>query len=192
MKPLSVIIALSVVTMLSFSAIAHDGHHPDAPNPSPNASVSQEIGYEVVTITHGSPGVKGREGKIWGELVPFNEGKPRPWLAGANGTSVITFKEDVKINGESLAKGSYGLMMIPAKDSWTIVFSSNSTKFGIMNYKPEEDVLRLTVKPTRAPLQEWLKYSIEKTGDVTAEISMRWENLKVGFSVEAPDKREGH
>jgi len=192
MKSLSIAAALLLVSMLSFSAVAHDGHHPDAPNPSPNASVSQEIGYEVVTITHGSPGVKGREGKVWGELVPFNGGEPRPWMAGANGSSIITFKEDVKINGQALAKGAYGLFMIPSADSWTVVFSNNSSKYGIMQYKKEEDALRITVKPTEAPLQEWLKYSIEKTGDVSADISMRWENLKVTFSVEAPDKREGH
>jgi hypothetical protein len=192
MKTAITTLALTLSLLLSLSAVAHDGHHPDAPNPSPNAAVSQEIGYELVSITYGSPGVKGREGKIWGELVPFNEGKPRPWVAGANGTSVITFKEDVKINGQALAKGAYGLMMIPSEDSWTVVFSNNSSKFGIMSYKQEEDALRFTVKPSRAPLQEWLKYSIEKTGDVTADISLHWENVKVSFSVEAPDHREGH
>lgn len=34
------------------------------------ASVSERIGLTDVTIDYSRPAVKGREGKIWGELVP--------------------------------------------------------------------------------------------------------------------------
>jgi len=34
------------------------------------ASVSERIGLTDVTIHYDRPGVKGREGKIWGQLVP--------------------------------------------------------------------------------------------------------------------------
>ena len=169
---------------------AHDGMHPENPNPSPNASVSQEVGYGKVTVDYGRPGVKGRQGKIWGELVKYDGGKPRPWLAGANGNAVITFSEDVKVNGHEMAAGAYGLMMIPSEKEWVVIFSSNNKPLGIMQYTEDEDVLRFEVTPERAEFTEWLNYEFEKTSDLSATLSLGWENLKVGFEIEAMDHRK--
>lgn len=187
-----VIVAATVALMfaiLPVSAFAHDGKHPDAPNPSPNATTSQEVGYTKVEVKFGRPGVKGRT--IWGDLVPYNGGDPRPWAAGANGSTIITFAEAVKINGEDLEAGSYGLHMIPGEKEWTIIFNTDSSRFGIMKYKGETDALRLTIAPQQAEFQEWLNYDIQKTGDLTAELSLRWENIKVSFTIEGPDHRKG-
>lgn len=183
-------VCLAVLAVfIALPTLAHDGEHPDDPNPSPNATVSQEVGYAAVTVAYGRPGVKGRNGKIWGELVPYNGGDPRPWGAGANGNAVITFAEEVTINGKPLAAGTYGLMMIPSEKKWTIVFSKNGTKRAARRYKKEEDALRIEVSPEEAEYQEWLNYEIEKTGDLSATLSMHWENLKVGFTIGALDHR---
>ncbi len=169
---------------------AHDGAHPDNPNPSPNASVSQEIGFGKVTVEYGRPGVKGRRGKIWGGLVKYNEGNPRPWLAGANGNAVITFAEDVKINGNDLAAGAYGLMMIPSEKEWIIVFSSNSKRFGIMKYTKDEDALRIKAFPKRADYQEWLIFEFGKISDLNATLNLHWEDIEVGFEIMAMDHKK--
>lgn len=175
-------------TVVSLPSSAHDGKHPDNPNPSPNATVSQEVGYGNVTIKFARPGVKGRT--IWGELVPYNGGTPRPWVAGANGSTIVTFTEDVKVNGQEMKAGAYGFFIIPDKDEWTLIFSNNSSRFGIMQYKAEEDALRLTVTPEKSDFQEWLDYRIEKTGELTATVNLHWENIKAGFTIEAIDHRE--
>jgi len=54
------------------------------------AMVGERIGLTDVTIHYDRPGVKGREGKIWGELVHagfvdqgFGSSKAAPWRAGA-------------------------------------------------------------------------------------------------------------
>lgn len=180
--------AALILIAASVPAFAHDGHHPEAPNPSPNAGVSQEIGYGNVTVKFGRPGVKGRT--VWGELVAYDGGQLGVWMAGANGSTIITFDEDVKINGNKLKAGSYGFFVVPGKDEWTLVFSNNSSKFGIMKYTKEEDALRITVKPEAAAHQEWLDYKIVKTGELTATISLHWAKLKAGFTVEAKDNRE--
>jgi len=183
-----ILLALTLVAFTS-PAFAHDGKHPDAPNPSPNATTSQEVGYTKVSVKYGRPGVKGRE--IWGKLVEYNGGDPRPWVAGANGSTIITFDDDITINGKSLKAGSYGLHMIPSKDDWIIIFNSDASRFGIMKYTPKTDALRLTVTPKRAPFQEWLAYEFDKTGELTATLSMHWENLKVDLDIVGPDKRTG-
>lgn len=182
----AVFCALTIV--LSLPAIAHDGAHPDAPNPSPNASVSQVVGYGNVSVKFGRPGVKGRT--IWGDVVAYNGGTPRPWVAGANGSTIVTFEEDVKVNGQDLKAGSYGFFIIPAEDEWTLIFSSDSSQYGIMKYSAENDVLRLSVKPEASAHQEWLDYRIEKTGELTATLSLHWEKVKAGVTIEAPDHRK--
>src|ERR1700752_362628 len=55
------------------------------------AWVGERIGITDITIHYDRPGVKGREGKIWGQLVPvgftdpgFGSSKSSPWRAGAN------------------------------------------------------------------------------------------------------------
>jgi len=73
------------------------------------ASVSERIGLTDVTITYDRPGVKGREGKIWGQLVhagfidqQFGSSKAVPWRAGANENTTFKFSSDVKIEAQSL------------------------------------------------------------------------------------------
>ena len=46
------------------------------------ASVTERIGITDVTIDYSRPGVKGREGKIWGQLIPV--GIPNRGLATTN------------------------------------------------------------------------------------------------------------
>src|SRR5476651_2833216 len=74
------------------------------------AVVGERIGITDVTIHYDRPGVKGREGKIWGQLVPagyvdqnFGSSKEAPWRAGANESTTIEFSTDVTIEGQPLA-----------------------------------------------------------------------------------------
>src|ERR1700747_2672740 len=76
------------------------------------ASVSELIGITDVTIHYNRPGVKGRDGKIWGQLIPvgftdqgFGSSKAAPWRAGANENTTIEFSTDVTVEGQPLAAG---------------------------------------------------------------------------------------
>src|ERR1700749_1636339 len=89
---------------------------PDAGNR--RATVSEGIGITDVTIHYNRPHVKGREGKIWGKLIPvgytdqgFGPSKAAPWRAGANENSWIEFSTDVMIEGQPLPAGKYGLFV---------------------------------------------------------------------------------
>ena len=77
------------------------------PEASQANEIKQTIGLTDVKIIYHSPLVNGR--KIWGNVVPYG----RVWRAGANENTVITFSNDVKINGSALQAGTYGLHMIP-------------------------------------------------------------------------------
>src|SRR5436190_19112027 len=66
------------------------------------ASVSEQVGITDIIIHYNRPGVKKREGHIWGELIPagyadlgYGAKKPAPWRAGANENTTIEFTTDV-------------------------------------------------------------------------------------------------
>jgi len=145
---------------------------------SPKASVMQAVGFTEVTINYSRPGVKGRT--IWGELVPYN----KVWRAGANEATTISFSTDVTIEGKSLPAGTYGFFTIPDKNSWTIIFNKVADQWGAFQYNEAEDALRVTVKPESNNFQEWLAYTITKTGDKSAVVNLEWEKLKVPFKIE--------
>src|SRR6187431_661572 len=116
------------------------------------ASVSERIGLTDVTIEYNRPGVKGREGKIWGQLVHtgftdqgFGTSKSAPWRAGANENTVIEFSTDVKIEGQPLAAGKYGFFVAYDANEPTLIFSKNSTSWGSFFYDMKEDALRVKV-----------------------------------------------
>ena len=150
----------------------------DIPRDSQHAKVMQRVGITDITINYHRPLVKGR--KIWGGIVPYGQ----VWRAGANENTTIEFTDPVTIEGKSLAKGIYGLHMIPAENEWTIAFSKNSTAWGSFTYNQAEDALRVTVKPQAADMKEALAYEIDNVTPTSAMISLRWEKLAVPFKVE--------
>lgn len=157
------------------------------------ASVSEQIGLTTISIHYNRPGVKGREGKIWGTPVAhyglvdlgFGSSKAAPWRAGANENTTITFSNDVKVEGKDLPAGTYGLHMLLGEAETTVIFSKNSTSWGSFFYEPSEDALRVTVK--NQPLDksvEWLKYEFVDQTDSTAMVALEWEKRMIPFKVE--------
>ena len=181
---------------------------PVTPRPSQMASVMQRIGVTDVTITYSRPGIKGR--KIWGGPLPEQAAKikgeatlddqnARPkdapivpwghvWRSGANEATQFVVTDDVLINGQKLAAGSYSLHTIPTKDEWTIVFNGNANQWGSFNYDPAKDTLRVKAKPQWLnESTEWLTYSFDPVGEDSAQVNIRWEKISVPFTIKVPD-----
>lgn len=149
----------------------------DLPRKSQNAQVSQTIGITGVTVKYSRPLVNGR--KVWGGLVPYGE----VWRAGANENTTITFTTPVTIEGKPLDPGTYGLFMIPTESDWTVIFSKTNTAWGAFTYKPEEDVLRVTVKPVTSEFHDALVYGFDQLTPDSALVTLRWDKLAVPFKV---------
>jgi hypothetical protein len=157
------------------------------------ASVSEQIGLVKITINYDRPGVKGREGKIWGTAVApygftdlgFGTSKSAPWRAGANENTVISFSHPVKIEGKELPAGTYGLHMALGAQETTVIFSKNATSWGSFYYNPAEDALRVTVKNQALDKSvEWLKYEFIDQTDNSATIALLWEKRMIPFKAE--------
>ena len=156
------------------------------------ASVSERIGITDVTIAYSRPHVNGREGKIWGQLVPdgfidqgFGTAKAAPWRAGANENTTIEFSSPVKIEGQDLPAGKYGFFIAYDPNESTIIFSKNHDSWGSYYYNDKEDALRAKIKPVAVDKSvEWLKYEFMNQTENSATIALEWEKLSFPFKIE--------
>ena len=177
------------------------------PRPSQKASVMQTIGVTDVTIIYSRPAVKGRT--IWGDPLPeqlstkgeatLDDQNMRPknapivpwshvWRTGANEATVFEVTDDVLINGQKLAAGKYSLHTIPTKDEWTIIFNNDAGQWGSFTYDSGKDALRVKAKPQWVnDNKEWLEYWIDPINANSAQVNIRWEKVRVPFTVEVPN-----
>ena len=184
--------ALALIACANYSS-AQVPYNSAAPNGyTRKAVVAEQIGLTQVTISYHRPAVNGREGKIWGGLVHkgfvdqgFGNRKLTPWRAGANENTVIEFDSDVKVEGQTLPKGKYGLFIAYDPLESTIIFSKRSDAWGSFFYDEQEDVLRVKGKPQ--PIEksvENLKYEFSDQTPNSAVIALSWEKLSIPFKVE--------
>jgi len=166
-------------------------------------SLTQWIGNLVhVNVTYNSPNVtnprsgEDRTGKIWGQLVPYGfnyemfANQVIPWRAGAQTNTVFTISHDVKIEGQFLPAGTYGLFMVVGKEEWTIIFSKDYNSWGALYYDEKEDALRVTVTPTKNTFTEWLTYDFIERKKAHAVMALKWENLAVPVKIEVPNMND--
>jgi len=173
---------LVVALTLTVSALAQPAAAPAAPQVkyprvSQHAVITQTVGNTDVTITYSRPGVKGRT--LWGGLVPYD----KVWRTGANEATMISFSDDVTINGQKLAKGTYSLHTIPEPDEWTIIFNSVADQWGSYSYDQTKDALRVKSKPQPAEFREWLTYDFPAVSNDAATVAIRWGGIAVPFTV---------
>ncbi len=156
------------------------------------ASVSEQIGITDVIIHYNRPGVKKRDGHIWGELIPvgyselgYGAKNPAPWRAGANENTTIEFTTDIKVEGHDLPAGKYGFFVAYDPNECILIFSRNSTSWGNFFYDSSEDALRIKVKPVKTDRSiEWLKYEFADQTPAAATIQLQWEKLMIPFKIE--------
>jgi len=191
--------------LFAISAVAVSAQvRPPLPRPSSKAAVMQTIATTDVSIAYSRPAVKGRKifgdwpTKVEGEAT-LDDGRVRPegaplvpndhiWRAGANEATLFTVADDVLINGQPLAAGKYSLHMIPTKGDWTIIFNSDDGQWGSFSYNKAKDVLRVTTTPKWVEeSKELLYFGFENVGEKSATAYLRWEKVKVPFTVEVKD-----
>ena len=154
----------------------------------------RRVGVTDVEVRWNAPGVKGREGQIWGTNVAyygytvlgFGSNGESPWRAGANESTTISFSTDVSIEGQKLAAGTYGFFIALYPDSCTLIFSKNTAGWGSYFYKPELDVLRVNVRQQKDLPQsrERLEYTFSDQTDRSVVIALEWEHWRIPFKVE--------
>ena len=173
------LLSISVlIAICAFSALAQVY----IPRESQGASVSQRVGDAMITITYHRPGVKGR--KIWDGLVPYGQ----VWRVGANDSTNFETNVDVLINGQKLPAGKYALFATPTMGDWTWIFNGNPGQWGTdYDQNKAQDVLKVTAKTGPGEMTEALTYEFENVTPTTARVALRWERLRVPFTIDVGD-----
>jgi hypothetical protein len=170
--------------------------------------VTQTIGVTDITIAYSRPAMKGRtifaeapatmEARAKGEATLDNQNERKPgepivpynhvWRAGANDATTFQVTDDVLINGRPLKAGTYSLHAVPGKDEWTIIFNNDPGQWGSFTYDSKKDALRVKTKPQPASEnQEWLIYTFDPVSENSTTVNIRWEKVRVPFTVEVKD-----
>jgi hypothetical protein len=162
-------------TVLFLSLVAC-GQEDKSKRPSPPALAKETTSSGVtITIDYSQPSVKGRT--IGTNLEPM---PGKVWRTGANEATIFQVNKNVKVEGQALPAGKYGLFTIMNGDEWTIIFNKTWDQVGAFNYKEADDVLRIKVKGGKAnPFAEKMKFTISKAGKVT----LVWGDKQVDFNV---------
>lgn len=148
------------------------------PQVSQLASVSQRVGLTDIIVNYHRPAVNNRT--VWGGIVPYDQ----VWRAGANENTTISFSTDITVENKKVSAGTYGLHMIPTKNSWTIIFSKDNAAWGSFFYNEKNDAVRFTVNPVANDFQEWLSYSFDQLSAKSTTLTLKWEKLSVPIKIE--------
>lgn len=167
MKKQTTLVLALIALFVSFGALAQDKKPA-----SPPAKAEGTIEGVKITVDYSQPSAKGR--KIMGGLVPYGE----VWRTGANAATTIEFSENVKVEGQALPKGKYGLFTIPGENEWVIIINKQAGG-SPFDYSDKQDVFRVKVKPGKtAAFVETFTISVEKS-----QVVLKWENTQAAFKI---------
>jgi hypothetical protein len=180
-RAMAMALVMTLVIGTAFESEAQYGREKKGPDASPGAVTEQTLGIDSkISISYHRPAVKGRE--VWGtKLAPAGEDKP--WRAGANETTAITFSDDVEIDGNKIPAGTYGVHIAITDGDWIWVLNKNYESWGTYQYKIEDDVARVKATPEDAPLQERLVYGFDINDGNSVSLFMHWEKKKVSLPI---------
>lgn len=151
------------------------------PQPSPAATLKQQVGITDIEINYNRPSARGR--KIFGGLVPYGE----VWRTGANSATKISFSTPVKFGGADIPAGTYELFTIPSEKEWTVIIHQNKSQWGSYSYDAKNDVARVTAKVTALPEPvETFAIGISDITESSATLNFAWANThaSVAFTVD--------
>ena len=170
--------AIGVALVLLTSAAGVD-LYAQPPRPSQHGSVTQQIAQTKITVDYNRPVARGRA--LFGALVPWG----RVWCPGADNCTTIELSTPVRMNGESLAAGTYSLWAEPGPEQWTIIFSKAHPVFHT-RYPADQDALRVRVAPRQGMPMETLAFYFPVVDGNHAELVLHWGTVVVPLQLDVP------
>ena len=156
----------------------------NTPAPSPASKLMQTVGLTDVTVEYSRPSMRGRA--IFGDLVPFD----KLWRTGANGYTLITFSNDVKIGGSDVKAGTYSVFTKPVATNWDVFFYTDTKGGGTpRDWDDSKVVAKATVPAIPMPdgvVIETFTITIDDLTSNSANLGMMWASTYVAVNFEVP------
>lgn len=155
------------------------------PQPSPKSTLNQVVGLTDVTVEYSRPSAKGRT--IFGDLVPFG----KLWRTGANANTIVTFSDDVTINGTTLKKGKYALYTLPKADMWEVTFYNTTDNWGTPeNWNEKNVAVQLNVDPIQLGNNvDTFTIGIGNITNDSATLDIMWEKTMASVKFMVPSHK---
>jgi hypothetical protein len=148
------------------------------PAPSPGQTIKQDFGLSTIEVSYSRPSMKGRT--IFGDLLPYDQF----WRTGANSATTITFGDTVTIDGKKVAPGKYGLLSFPGQTEWIVIISKSTNTNAAADYKMEDDLLRVKVKPqTLSEKVETFTIELGNMKPASCELQLIWDRTMVSLPI---------
>ncbi len=156
----------------------------NTPAPSPSSKLMQTVGLTDVTVEYSRPSMRGRT--IFGDLVPYD----KLWRTGANGYTLVTFSEDVKIGGQDVKAGTYSVFTKPGATTWDVFFYTDTQGGGTpRDWDDSKVVAKASVPAIKMPegvVIETFTITIDDLTSNSANLGMMWSDTYVAVNFEVP------
>lgn len=149
-----------------------------APQASPMGKLEQKVGLTDITVEYSRPSKRNRV--VFGDVVPFGE----VWRTGANENTKFTNSDVLIFGKDSLKPGTYALYTKPTKESWDLIFYTNTDNWGTPEKWDDKKVaLKVSSKATASKdVVETFTISIDGLESVNgATLTLKWDQTSVAF-----------
>ncbi len=160
---------------------------PRRPPASPPANASATIGGKAISIAYSSPGVKGREGKIFSKDGLISKDPHYPvWRAGANAATTLKTEGNIEIGDLKVPAGTYTLFVdISDPDNWTLILNKQTGEWGLA-YDASHDLGKVKMRMSKPPaMVENLTYTLADDGGGKGTLTLAWENHSASVPIKA-------
>jgi hypothetical protein len=161
---------------------------PKKPPASPPATASATIDGTTITIQYCSPGVKGREGKIFdqGGLIQATHKSYPVWRAGANSATTLKTSAGIMLGDLMVPEGTYTLFVdISDPNAWTLIVSKDTGEWGL-SYDSAKDLGKTKMTMSKPPsMVENLVYTITDDGSGHGTLTLAWEDHSASVPIMA-------
>ncbi len=160
---------------------------PKKPRPSPPETASATIGGKTITINYSSPGVKGREGQLFGKDGRISKDPHYPvWRGGANEATALVTTGNFTLGDLAVPAGNYTLFVdISDPNNWTLIVSKATGEWGLA-YDGTKDLGRTKMTMAKPPaMVENLVYTITDNGGGSGTLTLAWEDHTASVSIKA-------
>jgi hypothetical protein len=152
---------------------------------SPPADASAAIGGKTISIHYNSPGVKGREGKIFTKdgLISHDPHYP-VWRAGANPATLFKTGGNLMLGDLMVPAGTYTLFVdISDPHNWTLIVNKQTGQWGLA-YDSSQDLGKIKMTMSKPPaMVENLVYTITDSGGGNGTLTLAWEDRSASVPV---------
>lgn len=167
--------AVATVVLVALGAAQPAAAQPAA---SQHGSVSQVVNTTTIALEYDRPVLRGRS--VFGDILDYDA----VWTPGANRATWIDFSGPVRIQGQALPAGRYGIWTIPHEAApWEFIFVREWDTHHSF-FPMESEALRVRATPETGAHMEVLAIYFPVVGPYETTLRFHWGETVVPLRIE--------